>query len=133
MLRAGREIVGDAERRHAREPVHRAVMNLDVDGKASVLQPFDEMVLPQRAAAIERNSVQSPDQSPQLLHSARLRQGGVADMIVEVQIVLDHPGRMVDAERCQLEASARRRQEIESGRHVLAEAGEEIIPRASPA
>ena len=51
------------------------------------------------------------------------------DVVVEVQLVFDHPGRMVDAERRRLEATAIGRQEIESGRCVLAEVGEEIVPR----
>ena len=129
MLRAGREIVGDAERRHARDAVHRAMVHLDVDGEASILQSFDEMVLPERAAAVERDGVQPSDQGPQLLHAAGLRQRLVADMVVEVQLVFDHPGRMVDAERRRLEATAIRRQEIESRRDMLAEAGEEIVLR----
>ena len=129
MLRAGSEIEGDAERRHAREPVHRAMMHLDVNGEGAVLEPFDEVILPQRAAAIERDGVQLRDQGPQLLHAAGLRQGLVADVVVEVHFVFDHPGRMVDAERRRLEAAAIRRQEIEPGRHVLAEAGEEIVLR----
>ena len=118
-----------AERRHARDAVHRAVVHLDVDGEASLLQPFDESVLPQRAAAVERDRVQLRDQGPQLLHAAGLRQGGVADVVVEVQLVFDHPSRLVDAERRRLEATAIRRQEIEPRRRVLAEAGEEIVLR----
>ena len=106
MLRAGRKIVGDAERRHARDAVHRAMVHLDVDGETSVLQPFDKVVLPQRAATIERNSVQLRDQGPQLVHAAGLRQGGMANVIVEIQFVFDDPGRMVDAERRRLEATA---------------------------
>ena len=99
MLRAGGKIEDDAERRHARERVHRAVMNLGVDGERAALEPFDEMVLPQRAAAVERDRVQLRDQGPQFLHAAGLRQGLVTDVVVEVQLVFDDPGRMVDAER----------------------------------
>src|SRR5271165_1059434 len=129
MLRAGRKIISDAERRHAGDPVHRAVMNLDVDGEGAALEPLDERVLPQRPTAVERDGVQLRDQRPQLLHATGLRQGGVTDVVVEVDLVFDDPGRMVDAERRGLEAAAIRGEEIESGRHMLAEAGEEIVPR----
>src|SRR5208337_1713170 len=93
------------------------------------LQPFDEMVLPQRAAAVERDGVQLRDQGPQFLHPAGLRQSFVTDVVVEVQLVLDHPGRMIDAERRRLEPTAIRRQKIESGRRVFVEAGEETVLR----
>ena len=68
-------------------------------------------------------------QRAQFVHRAGLRQGGVADVIVEIHLVVDHPGRMVDAERRRLEATAIRGQEIESRRRMLAEAGEEIVLR----
>jgi hypothetical protein len=37
------------------------VVHLDVDRERAALEPFDEMVLPQRAAAIERDGVQLRD------------------------------------------------------------------------
>src|SRR5271157_114430 len=83
-LRAGRKVEGDAEGRHAGDAVHGAVVNLDVNGEASVPQPFNQMVLPERAAAVERDGVQLGDQGPKLLHAARLRQGFVTDVVVEV-------------------------------------------------
>ena len=129
MLSARREIVGDAERRHTREPVHRAVVNLDVDGERVPLEPFDEMVLPQRAAAVERNGVQSSDQGPQFLHAAGLGQRLVTDVVVEVQLVFEHPHRVVDAERRRLEPAAIGRQQFKSRRHMLAETRKEIVPR----
>ena len=82
------------------------MVHFDVDGETSVLQPFDEVVLPQRAAAVERNGMKPRDQGPQFVHAAGLRQGGMANVIVEIQFVLDHPGGMVDAEWRRLKATA---------------------------
>src|SRR5436305_3180008 len=69
-------------------PSIRAVMHLDIDRKGVVLESFDEVVLPKRAAAVERNGVQPGDQGPQLLHAPGLRQGLVGDVVVEIDFFL---------------------------------------------
>ena len=66
-----------------------AMVHLDVDGEASVLQSFEEMVLPLRPTAIKRDGVQLRDQRPQFLHAAGFRRGGVTDAVVEVDLVFD--------------------------------------------
>src|SRR5271166_5265460 len=68
ILRTGRKIVNGAKRSHARDTVHRAMMDLDVDGESTSLEPLDERVLPQRARPVERDCMQLSDQGSKLLH-----------------------------------------------------------------
>ena len=127
VFRLRRKIVGDAERRHAGDAIHGGVMHLDVDGESVALQSFDEMVLPQGARMVERNGVKLRHQIAQLRHRSGLRQRGMANVIVEVQFVVDHPGRMIDAERRRFQPAAVGRQEIEPRRRMVAKAGEETV------
>jgi hypothetical protein len=47
-------ILKQVDRRH---PVEQGVVNLGVDGEASVVQPLDDMALPQRAVPVEHRGM----------------------------------------------------------------------------
>lgn len=68
-------------------------MHLGVQGKAVVLQPFDDMALPERAGKIEGVGVQAGYQDAQFPFTARAGQGRVADVVVQVDVLIGFPGR----------------------------------------
>src|SRR5271165_600929 len=105
------------------------MMHLDVNGKAAVLEALDEVVLPQRALSIEGDRMKLPDKGAQLRHAAGLRQRLMADVVVEVDLVLDNPDRMIEPERRGLEPAAVGRQEIKPRRGVGAKAREQVVAR----
>ena len=103
------------------------MMKLEVDGEATVFQAFDQIVLPERAGAIERDRVQLRNQRPQLFHRARLRQRSTVDVIVEIEIVIIHPRGMIEAERRRLQPPAVQGKQVEPCGSMVAKTGEDVV------
>src|SRR5271165_891989 len=99
------------------------MMKLEVYGEATVFQALDQIVLPERAGVIERDRVQSRDQRPQLFHRAGLRQRSTVDVIVEIEIVVVHPRRMIEPERRHLQPPAVQRKQVEPCGGMVAKTG----------
>ena len=62
-------------------------MHLAVEGEAVSFQPLDQVHLPQRAVQVELVAVQARDEDSQLALAARMRQRGVAHVVLEIDIV----------------------------------------------
>jgi hypothetical protein len=89
------------------------VVHLRVHGEATVVQPLDDVQLPQRAVPVQQAGVQPRGQLQQITHASRRRQSGAPDVVVDVDVVVVGPGDPRDA------AADRRR--------VLAESGLEFV------
>ena len=76
--------VDAVDQRQVRLPQHR---------DPAVLEPLDEVRLPQRAAPVERARDDPGDQLAQLLHAPGARQRGAAYVEGEVEVRVVHPGR----------------------------------------
>ena len=116
----------DRERSHARAAVDAGVMHLDVDREATTLEPLDHVVLPERPGAIEQDHVQSRNQRLELLSRSRLWQRDVAEVIVEVEIVVVNPDRMIELNRRQRELALKERNEMKPAFEMVAKRREDI-------
>ncbi len=74
-------------------------MDLGEHGDVTVLQTFDGPALPQRPVAIEMDLHQVTGELGELLGAARLRYGDVAQVVVEVEVGVFDPQRMVQPHR----------------------------------
>jgi len=97
------------------------MMHFDIDGEATVLETLDEIVLPERPRAVERNHMKVSDQVAQLLHCSGARQGPAADVIVEIELVFVDPHWVIDAERCHLRSAPIGGEQVEPRHRVVAE------------
>ena len=79
--------------------VERGVMDLGIEGEIAVLQPVDDEELPQRPRAVEQRGMQPPDQLLQLVHGAGPGQRHLADVVVEIDVVVLDPHRIGEVER----------------------------------
>ena len=66
-------------------------MQLGVHRDPAVAQSLDEVPLPQRALGGQAGAVQPRDELEQLAHPARLGQRAVADVVLDVELVVLHP------------------------------------------
>ncbi len=92
----GRQVQHRGEDVVARHPVDRRVVHLAVDRLAAALQPVDEVELPQRAAPVERAGVQPGGLLGELPVVARLGQGELADVVLDVEVRVLDPVRLVE-------------------------------------
>lgn len=79
---------------HARRAVHHAVVHLGEQGEAVALQALDDPHLPERAVAVEGLGEDARGQVLQLGLPTRAGKRRVADVVVEVEVVVVHPGGM---------------------------------------
>ena len=87
-------------------------------------QAVDEVDLPQRAVAIERAGEDAGDGLGEPAVVARRRDGGLADVEVQVEVGVLDPVRQVDAERHARETPLQRRQEVDALADEPAEVGD---------
>ena len=117
--------IGGEQDRHqidARDAIDHAVVDLLHDREAlAALETFRDPELPERPRAVERLRDQPPDQALQLPFVARPRQRGVAHVVLELEVRVVHPDRMV-LDGDQGEALPVARQPMEARRHVGAHA-----------
>ena len=79
------------EQPHPGVAVDEGVVDLDVGREPVARQPLDDVQLPRGPAEVERVGVQPRHEHPELALAGRARQGGVAHVVVDVELVVDDP------------------------------------------
>ena len=87
-------------------------MHLGDDRDAVLLEPFDVPQLPQRAGAVERTAGDLGGERRELARSTGRRQRGAAHVVVEVEVGILDPQRVVQVERHGHEAAPERREQV---------------------
>ena len=88
-------------------------MGLGDRGDVAVLEALDHVHLPQRAAAVERSAEDVGRELGQLGGAAGSRQGRPSHVVVDVEVGVLDPQRVVELERDLDEAPPERRQQVE--------------------
>src|SRR3546814_4942383 len=78
---------------HGRDAVRERVMDLRVDRKAMVFEPFDPVAFPQGPTAIEAMAMKPGDQLPEFPLAARSRQRVMSNVVVHVDIAIGRQAR----------------------------------------
>ena len=92
-----------------RDAVDERVMHLGVDRETAVLQAFDDVRLPQRAMPVQQGAVQPRHQLQQVAHPAWRRQRRPAQVVAEVEFVVERPADVREAaEQCRRVFTERR-------------------------
>ena len=94
--------------------VDGGVMHLGDDADVAVLETLDDPQLPQRAAAVERAPGDLGRQLGELVEAAGSRQRGPPDVVVEIEVGILDPHRVMQAERDLDHAPAERLEARES-------------------
>ena len=110
--RLGREVEHAGRHRDAGLAVDGGVVDLAVEADAAVGQALDDVELPERAAAVEQHRVQPRGERLELRDRARLGQHHVADVVVEVDVVVVDPDRVGEVERHQRELAREHRRQV---------------------
>src|SRR3954454_9258852 len=95
----GARVEQDREDLVARDAVDDGVVDLRQQRDVAVRQAVDQVDLPQRAVAVERAGEDAGDGLGEPAVVAGRRDGGLADVEVEVEVGVLDPVRQVDAER----------------------------------
>ena len=98
--------------------IDRRMVHLGIEAQAAVGQAFDDVELPQRAAAVEPAGMQSCCKRFQLRHAAGLGQHEVPDVIVQVDVVVSNPDRVGQFERHQCKLAREHRGEVHAARDM---------------
>lgn len=69
------------------------MMHLGVERKPVVLKTLNNVAFPQRAGEIQGIGVQARYQDTQFPLTARARQGGMANVIIQIDFLVDFPCR----------------------------------------
>jgi hypothetical protein len=93
-----------------RDAVGQHVMDLVDDRDPVICQTLGDIHLPQRTAPIERCAGDLADQLIELPTSARSGHACTAEVVIQVDVVVLHPHRMVQLQRDVYELAAKRRQ-----------------------
>jgi hypothetical protein len=72
---------------HGGHAIQQRVVDLRVDGHAVVLDPFDEVELPQRPVAVQRLGMDVGDERQQFTDAAGCWQGQVSDVVGDLHLV----------------------------------------------
>ena len=75
----------------ATDAVNQSVVNLDVSGKAAAGQTLDHVGLPQGAIAVHQIAMQARHHGQQFADAARLRQGQMAQVVVQLKLRIFFP------------------------------------------
>ena len=78
-------------------PVHQSVVDLHEQSHAAILEALDEPDLPQRAVPLELVAEQVARQGTELARPARGRHAYPADLALEIDVRVVHPGGAVEA------------------------------------
>jgi hypothetical protein len=93
----------------ARGGVHQCVVGLEDHREAIPLQPLEDPALPEWTRAVESLGLDARRHLEQLIHASGPRQAGVAQVVVEVEVVVVLPDRMpLDRDPLELLPEARR-------------------------
>ncbi len=96
-------------------------MHLVDDRDAVVGEALGDVHLPQRATAVQRRAGDLADQLVQFTPSARRGHPRLAHVVVEVDVVVEHPHRVVELHRNVDELVAKRRHGLQPRKGHLAE------------
>ena len=94
--------------------VDAAVMGLEVKSGLPVLQPLDDIHLPQGAAAIEQRGVQTGDELLELRHRPGTPQGQRSNMVVEIDVIVLDPHGLRQFERHRREFAGEDRRQMQA-------------------
>ena len=119
--RVGLEVEEDGGYVNPGDAVDERVVALADDREAVALEALDEPQLPERLRAVELLGEDPRGEVAQLLLGAGRRQGGLADVVIEVQVGVVDPDRAPLAERDEAELLAKARDEVEARLDVVAE------------
>src|SRR3546814_17807494 len=86
-----------------------AVMNLEEEREAPLVQTFDQRAFPRRPLQVERMRVQARDPHTEFALATRLRHRGVARVIVDIDVLRSFPARLVFAHALGLQPLIERR------------------------
>ena len=108
----GRLVEQQADDLAAGDAVDDGVMNLGVDGDVAGFEAGDDVHLPQRPRPVERARMQPGHLRRQLPIVARRRERQVAHVELEVEVLVLHPVREVQAERHFEQPPAQHREQV---------------------
>ncbi len=126
--RLRRQVVQQRDDRGAAPEVDRRVVQLGQQREAvlrqveQAVEPLDDVELPQRPVEVERAGVDARRLDAELAPVARLRQGDVADVVLEVEVLVLHPVRIVEPERDAAKLLAEDRRAVQPALHEREEA-----------
>jgi hypothetical protein len=118
-IRAG--VVEDRGYVNPRDTVDEAVVALAHDREPPALDPVDQPQLPERLRAIQALGEDPRGERSQLLLGARLRQGGVAEVVGEVELRVVDPAGATLGERDEAQLLAEPGHQVKPRRDVVAE------------
>ena len=107
--------------------IDQRMVDLGVGGEAAVGQAFDDIGLPQRAVAVHQVAVQARDHRQQFADAPRMRQGQVAQVVVELELPVFLP---VPQPHAQYRPLVERRQRHQVAAPVGDQAADVMWPRA---
>jgi len=108
--------------------VDGAVVDLGDDADATVLEALDDPHLPQRAIAVELAAGDLPGELTQLAAPARGRGADAPQVVVEVEVLVLDPHRVVEAEGDLGEAAVEQRRHVQPGADELLDLVERVAP-----
>nr|WP_254126867.1 hypothetical protein [Aquihabitans sp. G128] len=100
-------------------PVDHGVVHLGVDREAVALQALDQHQLPERALAVEQRAVHARAEGEQLADPAGLGQRRVADVVLEVELLVVAPRPLATGAQRPVGALAEQRRDVVVGEHAL--------------
>jgi hypothetical protein len=117
--RLGGQVVDAAAHRNAGLAVNRGVVDLRVEADPAIGETLDHVELPERPAAVEQARMEPRGERLELGERARLRQHQIADVVVDVDVVVVNPDRIREVERHQRELAREDRREVHALRDVV--------------
>ena len=115
---------------HATDTVYQRVVHFYEEGESVTLQALDQGAFPWRTTQIERLALQPPDQLTEFAFAARPGQRGVAHVVLQVDVVVDDPGRYRVLGEGVLQAPVPRRGKLTVVAKVRHQAAHEVRGRA---
>ncbi len=127
-VRVGREHALDQP--HRGDAVDQGVVHLGVHRDPAVPQALDQVDLPQRPLQGEPGAVQPPAELEQLADAARLRQGAVPDVVLDVELVVLGPEPLAGRGQRPRRPLEEQRRRLVVGQHLLVHVLDEAASRA---
>ena len=109
---SGLEIEEEGGKLRPRYSVNRRMMRLGHQGSSARLQAPQHVDLPQRAIEIQRATDQVGGELTQLVHATRGPQSTPAKVVVEIEVRVIDPDRMVEMERHLHRSTPERRKKV---------------------
>lgn len=108
------QVEQDGEQLGAGDAVDHRVVDLGDQGGLAAFQALDIVDAPQRHAAVEAGADDIADEVAELLHGAGPGQAAVAHMVLEVELRVLDPVRLVEVERGFEQAAPEHRQQVQA-------------------